>query len=115
MTKLTEEQIEANRAAIQDPNQTLITLGAGFARGSQTITEVILYKPKGQTLRGLSITSVLQGDVDALIKLVPRISFPSLTEADVGNLDLQDLVKLQMGIVTFLDATQMPALSSPTA
>ncbi|MNF19206.1 Phage tail protein E [compost metagenome] len=39
--------------------------------------------------------------MDALIKFIPRVSTPSLTEQEVGNLDPADLLQAGMAIIGF--------------
>lgn len=115
MSKLSPADIDANREAIKDPNQTSVTLNTGFSRGGQNITDITIFKPKANAMRGLSVTSILQGDVDSLIRLIPRISSPTMTEADVSSLDLNDLVQLQAGVISFLDQSQTQDANSQTA
>lgn len=86
-----------------------VTLETPFKRGDNTITEVALRKPKAGELRGLSLQSVLELDVISLQKLLPRISTPTLTEADVANLDVVDLTALGTEVVGFFVPKQKKA------
>lgn len=70
-------------------------------RGSTMIPEVQLRKPAAGELRGLSLTDVLQLDVTAMHKLLPRITAPALTEQDVAQLDPVDFVALSVGVAGF--------------
>ncbi len=85
-----------------DPNT--IALDYPIARGEQQIAEVTLRKPNAGSLRGLSIAAVLQLDIDALVRLIPRISDPALTEAEVRALDPADLTQLATGTASFFVA-----------
>lgn len=92
---------------ITQPNT--VTLETAFKHGDNTITEVSLRKPKAGELRGLSLQSVLELDVISLQKLLPRISTPTLTEADVANLDVVDLTALGTEVVGFFVPKQKKA------
>ncbi|HBN5239264.1 TPA: phage tail assembly protein, partial [Citrobacter freundii] len=41
-------------------------------------------------------------DVDALIKVLPRMTYPALTEHEVTRLDASDLISLAGKVVGFL-------------
>lgn len=70
------------------------TLDTPLVRGNQTIDAITLRKPKAGELRGVSLSDLVSLDVAALSKVLPRISTPVLTEADVANIDPADLVQL---------------------
>ena len=78
-----------------------ITLEKPVIRGKHEISELQLRKPQSGELRGLSLNEVLNADVSALHKLLPRVTSPALTEQDVSELDLSDLVELAGGIAGF--------------
>jgi len=50
----------------------------------------------------VSLAALAQSDVDALIKVLPRMTFPSLTEHEVSRLDVSDLISLAGKVVGFL-------------
>lgn len=79
-------------AAQDDPNSH--TLDVPIVRGNQTIGKVTLRRPKSGELRGTSLQDLVNLDVNALSRVLPRISTPTLTEQDVANLDPADLVQL---------------------
>lgn len=82
-------------------NQFQHDLETPIQRGEQTIDRITLRKPSVQTLRGLSLGSLVQMDVDSISKLLPRISAPTLTSAEIANLDPADLLALCAGISSF--------------
>ncbi|MFY9326426.1 MAG: phage tail assembly protein, partial [Georgfuchsia sp.] len=53
-------------------------------------------------LRGVTLTDLLQMDVNALTRVVPRISDPTLTEAEVARMDPADLVSIGSEVAGFL-------------
>lgn len=71
-------------------------------RGEQVIEQVTLMKPNAGTLRGVSLAAVANSEVDALIKVLPRMTAPMLTEQEVAALELPDLVALAGKVVGFL-------------
>lgn len=92
-----------------------ITLEVPLKRDEQEITTFALRKPKSGGLRGLSLTELLQMDTSALIKLVPRISNPILTEQDVAQLVPADLVQIGMAVSDFLLPKAVRGEASPDA
>ncbi len=72
--------------------ENVITLDNPVKRGEQVIEQVTLMKPNAGTLRGVSLAAVANSEVDALIKVLPRMTAPMLTEQEVAALELPDLV-----------------------
>jgi len=101
----TPESTTAATTATVSATQTdtaVVTLDTPIQRGEQTISTVTLRKPKAGELRGLSLSALMRVDVDSLQVLLPRISSPTLTKFDVGNLDPVDLVALGGEVLAFL-------------
>lgn len=94
-----------------------ITLETALGRGDTTITAVTLRKPAAGELRGIALADLLRLDVAALIAVLPRITTPTLTAHDVGQLDLVDLTAIGTEVLGFFmskaDKANLPA--SPTA
>jgi hypothetical protein len=84
------------------PNPNTVTLDTPLTRGNQTITEVTLRKPSAGELRGTSLQALCNLDVDALSKVLPRITTPMLTDADVARMDPADLVQMGALFAGFL-------------
>ncbi|KAF1719798.1 phage tail assembly protein [Pseudoxanthomonas wuyuanensis] len=80
----------ATAAPAADPN--FVALDEPLRRGDQEITGVTLRKPRTGELRGVPLAQLLQLDVGALQTVLPRITTPTLTAHDVGNLDPADLL-----------------------
>lgn len=87
-----------------------VTLDQAIQRGDTTFTEIQLRKPKAGEMRGLNMTDVVQMDVNALTKLLPRITTPMLTEAEIGNMDPADLMQLGSEVSGFLVPKRMAYL-----
>ncbi len=79
-----------------------VELDSPFQRGSQTVTEIHVRKPKSGALRGVSLADVLNMDVQALTRVLPRITEPALTEAELRDMDPADLVQLGNVVSNFL-------------
>jgi hypothetical protein len=80
----------------------VITLEEPIQRGEQTITEVRLRKPKAGELRGTQLVNLLHMDIAALEIVLPRITLPTLTKQDVGNLDPADITQFGVELSGFL-------------
>jgi hypothetical protein len=98
-----------------EKNPNTVTLDTPITRGEQTITEVTLRKPASGELRGTSLQALVNLDVDALSKVLPRITTPILTERDVFKLDPADLVQMGAMFSGFLVPKAMLAsMESPS-
>ncbi|GMR27020.1 hypothetical protein STENOSP10_12390 [Stenotrophomonas sepilia] len=82
-----------------DPNT--VTLDYPIQRGEQVISAVKLRKPSAGELRGIKLVDLLQIDVSAVATLLPRITEPTLTAADVNKLDPADLVAIGTHTASF--------------
>lgn len=82
--------------------ENVVTLEKPLKRGDQLVTEISLIKPNAGTLRGVSLAAVANSEVDALIKVLPRMTAPMLTEQEVAAMELPDLVALAGQVVGFL-------------
>lgn len=86
----------------QTKNPNEITLDTPIKRGTTEITKLNLRKPNAGELRGTNLTDLLQMDVIALQRVLPRISDPTLTEQDVAAMDPADLMKCGGKVAGFL-------------
>lgn len=83
-------------------NENVVTLENPIKRGDTLIETITLIKPNAGTLRGVSLQDVATSDVNALIKVLPRMTYPSLTEHEVVNLELPDMIALAGQVIGFL-------------
>ncbi|KFX61002.1 phage tail protein [Burkholderia sp. K24] len=90
----TNHSADTNAPANVNTDPNTYTLDEPIVRGNQTITHVTLRRPKSGELRGVTLSDLVNLDVTALSRVLPRISSPTLTEQDVANLDPADLVQL---------------------
>lgn len=92
-----------------------VILDTPIKRGDSEITSIELRKPVSGELRGLSLTDLLQMDVNAMHRVLPRISIPSITEAEAAALDPADLLQLSAKVASFLLPKAARQAVSPTA
>lgn len=95
------------------PETATITLAEPVRRGEQTIDAIVLTKPRGGALRGLSLQDLLRTDVVALLNLIPRISNPPLTVPEADNLGADDLAEIG-GVVRgfFMSGTERKMMTA---
>lgn len=83
-------------------NDNTVTLDTPIKRGGEDITSIELRKPGSGELRGLKLTDLLDMDVTALHRVLPRISTPILTESEVSSMDPADLLSCASKVAGFL-------------
>ena len=98
----------------KQPTQKPIILDEPIKREGGDITEVSLRQPNSGELRGLSLFDLLNMSVNSLQTLIPRISSPSITEAEFKNLCPADLVQLGTEVAGFLATKQQKQEHYPT-
>lgn len=86
----------------RNPNEETVTLDTPIVRGETTIETLAIRKPMAGELRGVSLVELMQMDVLALRKVLPRITTPSLTDIEVGRMDPADLVQCGVAVTGFL-------------
>lgn len=86
----------------KDPNKETVELDTPIVRGEHSITSVTLRKPMAGELRGVSLIELMQMDVLALRKVLPRITNPTLTDIEIGRMDPADLVQCGVAVSGFL-------------
>ncbi len=79
-----------------------VTLDTPIRRGTTSIESITLRKPNSGELRGVSLAELLNMDVNSLVKVVPRISTPTLTAVEVTSMDPADLFALGTKVSGFL-------------
>lgn len=89
-------------SAPSGPIFVTVSLETPLVRGEQTIEQVQLRKPASGELRGCSLVGLSQLDFAELRRVIPRITQPVLTEADVDRLDPADLVAIGAEVSGFL-------------
>lgn len=83
-------------------NANIVTLETPIKRGDTVIDSVTMIRPNAGTLRGVSLADVASSNVDALITVLPRITYPSLTKEECAALELPDFITLASKVIGFL-------------
>jgi len=99
-TPAQDQTVTTVDAAETDPN--VVLLDQPVQRGAQLIERITLRKPNAGELRGVSLSDLLNLEVTAIIKVLPRISQPSLTDNEVRSMDPADLAEVGGRISVFL-------------
>lgn len=71
-----------------------ITLIKPIERGEEVIEQIEIREPSAGELRGVRLTDLLNGDIDSLITVLPRITIPALQKHEVNALCPQDIAIL---------------------
>ncbi|AXY41077.1 MULTISPECIES: phage tail assembly protein [Halomonas] len=101
MSEQPNEQATAPAALPSVPTET-VTLDTPLQRGSKAVTEVSVRKPLSGALRGVALVDLLNMDTHSLTRVLPRITEPALTEAELRKMDPADLVQLGSKVSRFL-------------
>lgn len=73
-----------------------VTLQEAVQVDGAPVTQVVLRRPNVGQLRGLSVNEIMQLDVAAMLKLLPRISAPPLSAAALEGMDPADFAELSI-------------------
>lgn len=84
----------------EDDNSVI--LDTPIIRGKTLIDSITLRKPQAGELRGVHLVELLNMDVATLIKILPRISNPSITAPEAAGMDPADLLACGSKISGFL-------------
>lgn len=91
------KEIGAETQGVSHPLATPITLG------NQEIESLYIRRPKPGDLRGLQLGALVNGDTDAMLKLIPRIASPSIPEELVcEQMNAVDLTSITDKVVQYL-------------
>jgi|GEM_PF-6217416 len=91
---------EAIGAATQGVSHALAT---PITLGEQPITDLHVRRPKPGDLRGLQLGALVNGDTDAMLKLIPRLTTPALPEEIIcEQMNALDLIGLTDKVVQYL-------------
>ncbi|MBN3238302.1 phage tail assembly protein [Pectobacterium carotovorum] len=83
-------------------NDNVVTLETPIKRGETVIDTITLIKPTTGTLRGVSLAALAGSDVDAMIKVLPRMTLPALTETEIARMELPDMITIAGKVIGFL-------------
>lgn len=93
---------EETLTALPPEDDNSVTLDTPIIRGKTLIDSITLRKPQAGELRGVHLVELLNMDVATLIKILPRISNPSITAPEAAGMDPADLLACGSKISGFL-------------
>lgn len=79
-----------------------VHLDTPILRGKNQIDSLTLRKPQSGELRGVHLVDLLNLDVGALLKVLPRITSPSITAPEAAGMDPADLLACGNKVAHFL-------------
>ena len=81
-----------------------VTLDQPITVGSEQVSSLSIRRPKAGEMRGLSMVSVAQMDVDTFFDLLPRIVTPIIpSEIIQEQMDIADLVACMKAVGEFFE------------
>lgn len=85
------------------PESKLISveLDEPITRGDDKVATLHLRRPGSGDLRGLSLMKLGQADVTEILRLLPRITVPPITQAEADVLDSADMMELADKVTDF--------------
>ncbi|TMU24596.1 phage tail assembly protein [Halomonas sp. ATBC28] len=101
-TQAVEKNEELTTATAPGVPTEVVPLETPLQRGKTLVKEITVRKPMSGGMRGVSLVDIMNFEVTALHKVLPRITTPSLTEAEVKTLDIVDLIQLGTALNGFL-------------
>lgn len=84
------------------PRMTTVTLDTPIMIGDTTVKQVQVRRPAAGEMRGCSLSALLNLDYAALETLLPRITVPTLTRAQIATMDPSDFTQLGSEVMDFL-------------
>lgn len=99
----------AINAATDKRRFATVTLDNPLKRGDQEITKVTLRKPMGGDLTGTNLGDLYNMNVNAMAKIIPRISDPMIHAPEFMVMDGEDIAALSGKVVGFLLTKQQKA------
>lgn len=99
--------VATTEAPALDADSNTVTLGYALMRGEQEIKTISFRKPVTGDLRGLTVTQLLNTDVDQMSAFLPRITTPSIMASEIEKLPVSDFLNLSMKALGFF--TESPS------
>lgn len=98
---MTTAQQQENLEALNLDVQT-IELDADIQIGGERLEKLDIRKPNAQALSGVKLRDLLEGDVNAVLKVLPRVSTPTLTSQQAQQLEPCDIAQVGGALMLFL-------------
>lgn len=95
-------QASTTATAAQNLDVREVTLDVPLKRPNGDLCKVLVRRPNGGALRGLSLFDLMRMDVVAIQTVLPRITEPMIHKHEVQRIDPADLVVLGTEVAAFL-------------
>lgn len=83
-------------------NPDVVVLDEPIVRGETKLSSVTVIRPNSGALRGTTLVALANLDVVALQTVIPRVTLPSISSAEVGLMDPADLAAIGTKVASFL-------------
>ncbi len=90
----------------KDKQDNTITLDTPIKSGDSVIKSVTLRTPTAGELRGVKLMDIAQLDVAAYAELLPRITTPALTKAQIHAMSLPDIMQFMGKVGAMFEGKQ---------
>lgn len=84
-----------------DKSITIPLVAPIIREGGVNVETLTLRKPNAGELRGLKVPDVVNGDVNTIIALLPRIASPVISQDEAETLDLEDFGEIAGAVFGF--------------
>lgn len=101
MSDKTEDQVQ-NTELLSNADHRIVNLEYPIQRKDSTISTITLNKPTVGTLRGLSLQSISEFQVDSIVTLLTRITTPTLNKVEIENMEVSDFANISNEVAYFL-------------
>lgn len=110
MTKPATEQVATDIPVTDNPQHVTVQLNVPIQRKGGDITSLTLRKPKAGDLRDLKLRELLESDTGSMMKLLPRISDPSIIAQEAEALEVDDFIEISGAVHSFFMTRQERAM-----
>lgn len=93
---------EDNKQQLLETGRETVELDTPITLHKKEVTSITVRRPKAGELRGCSLVDLLQMDVNALTKVLPRVTTPMLDTETIKKLEPADLLQLGTAVTGFL-------------
>lgn len=84
-----------------DKSVTITLVEPIIREGGVNVESITLRKPNAGELRGLKVPDLVNGDVNTVIALLPRIASPVISQDEAETLDLEDFGEIAGAVFGF--------------
>ncbi|KAA9181544.1 phage tail assembly protein [Delftia tsuruhatensis] len=101
-TEATDKPQAATQNTVGGRPCVTVTLETPIKREGGDLAKIQIIKPQTGDLRGVSLVELMQMNTDAIVKVLPRVSHPSIVPHEVKDMDITDVLQVGTELVNFL-------------